>query len=217
VTGSMGFWKNLPVKFLRESSEAEMVATFLIAEIDSHQRYDGPIQKWLAENDYSQTLIRNVDLDNEEENRARSRCLGECRGWEDRTLIFTRFPQSLSWSLRCIEESDLPKIQMVNYVEWIDYAGGTRNFADYAQRIIANDPEISDTPTTRTICAIRDRLESGAFVPPMIAVTPEDESVFVMLEGHARTTARFAANQIVGAEIMIGSAAVADLQHWCVY
>jgi hypothetical protein len=51
----------------------------------------------------------------------------------------------------------------------------------------------------------------------MIAVTPEDESVFVMLEGHARTTARFAANQIVGAEIMIGSAAVADLQHWCVY
>jgi hypothetical protein len=205
------------VKFVRESSEDEMVATYLLAEIDSHQRYEEPIRQWLEENNHSESLIRNFDLDSEEENRARSRCLGVCRGWEDRTLIFTRFPKSLSWSLRRIEESDLRKIQMVNYVEWIDFAGGTRNFADYARRIIAGDPAVYSTPTTRTIRAIRDRLDAGAFVPPTIAVTPEDESVFVMLEGHARTTARFVTNKIVGSEILVGSAAATDLQNWCVY
>jgi len=132
-------------------------------------------------------------------------------------MLFQGFPRSLSWSLRLIEELDLLKIKMINYQEWTTYAGGTRNFDDFARRIVADDPAISDLPTTKAIRAISKRLEAGGSVPAVIAVTSEDEAAIVMVEGHARTTARFMINRIVGTEIIVGSASSVELQGWFVY
>ncbi|MDE5859793.1 MAG: hypothetical protein K2H23_05345, partial [Oscillospiraceae bacterium] len=102
------------MNILRASSEEEMIAEFLKAEYRS-ERFSEQIKETMNALSFNESIILSADLNNDAENAARKKLLGEFRGYGLNRELFERFPTEISWSLCNFVSGDLNQIRYINY------------------------------------------------------------------------------------------------------
>jgi hypothetical protein len=171
---------------LRPSSEAEMVALFLRAELSS-DRWRDDLQALMKRAGLPDRVVTAPDL-GDGENQDRLRLLTEHRGYGTRTDYFEGFPDDVCWQWMAITPAELSGVRYIEYDYWNELSGGTRLAVDAATRIRAGVTPFG-VPNGRVL-AMAQAVAAGARFPPLILVTTglgrED---VVVLEGHVRLTA----------------------------
>ncbi|GAB3835413.1 hypothetical protein [Kribbella italica] len=176
------------MRALRPSSENEMVATFLNAELTS-PRFKASLTETLRKHGHSEALLTTPDLANPTQNELRLQLLGDYRGYRQNRELFTDFPDSLSWQLVMLTPSELLDVLYINYSYWTALTNGTRRPTD-AVPFIRRGGLVFDRLPTDNFLNLATNLRNGATWPPLICVRATTTTdPLVVLEGHARLTA----------------------------
>jgi len=193
------------MRWLRSSSEAEMVALFLSTELPS-DRWKGGLWALLEGAGLPERVITAPDLGNDAENQARLRLLTEHRGYGTRTEIFDGFPDEVCWQWMAITPAELAETRYIQYDYWDELSGGTRLAVDAAARIRAGVAPFG-VPNDGKL-AMAQAVAGGARFPPLILVTTRLGGDLVVLEGHVRLTAFMLAREKLPPEleVLVGSA-----------
>jgi hypothetical protein len=173
------------MRVLRSVSEAEVIATFLRAELDS-PRYGDTIRELLAADGRDVSLIARPDVANSDDNAYRDSLLGRYRGWTSRIGLFNGFPHEVAWSRVALTRDEVLSILYIDWDWWLRISGGTRRPRDAARRIRAGEIPGATAEPEEPLAA---RLAATEKLPGLIAVAPSDHSKLVLLEGHVRLTA----------------------------
>lgn len=173
------------MRVIERLTEAEMVATFLRAEITS-SRFSKDILRILERDGIDRNIIDDPDINEADENQYRATLLGEFRGYKRNEELFTDFPNDVEWYRVLLNRSDLLKIRYMNYSYWIDLSGGSRLVADAVKRVVAGEIEKA---TANWIRAAADAVKQGELFPELILVSRNRRSGLIVLEGHLRATA----------------------------
>jgi hypothetical protein len=174
------------MKIIKDSNENEMVYEFLKMEIAS-ERFASEIEAILNEMQISKEMITNGNITDERENRIRAEILGKFRGYKRDAEIFENFPVSVNWVWAFFGEEDLPKIIYIEYSYWNEISNFTGSPLEAAETI-KSGKTVYDVPNDGFIKAAQ-RLKDGHVFPPLIFLTDENETRFIILEGHVRMTA----------------------------
>jgi hypothetical protein len=175
------------MRWLRSSSEAEMVALFLRTELPS-DRWKDDLRALLGRAGLPDRVITAPDLGDDAENQARLRLLTEHRGYGTRTEIFDGFPDDVRWQWMAITPAELAEVRYVQYDYWDELSGGSRLAVDAAARIRAGEAPFGVSNNGKLERA--QAVASGARFPPLILVTAGlGGGDLVVLEGHVRLTA----------------------------
>jgi hypothetical protein len=167
------------------SSEAEMIAEFLRAEIDS-DRWSGWIRDWLDRHSLPEALVRSPDSTDPGQNATRSALLGEFRGWAAGAMLFRDFPGDVIWHRADLDPADVGDVLGASYRDWTRLSGGTRRVGDAADNVLGCRFPIETDVVTAVARAlvIRDRYAAGHVLRLPILVT--DGAKIVAIEGHTR-------------------------------
>src|SRR5215831_8893653 len=174
------------MRWLRPSSEAEMVALFLRTELPA-ARFRDTLRALLQRNGLPESVITTPDLGDDAENQARLRLLTEHREYGTRTGLFEGFPDDVSWQWMAITPAELATVRYIDYDYWLELSGGTRLAADAAPRIRAGVAPFG--VSSDWALGMAQAVADGARFPPLILVTTDPSGDLVVLEGHARLTA----------------------------
>lgn len=173
------------MKKLRDSSEAEMILTFLRGEYGS-DRFSEELKQAMDALNAPESLLTAPDLQNAAENALRKNLMGEFRGYGQERELFERFPRSISWQLCRFDESDLEYIQYIDYSYWNELSLNTRSPLRAAEPIRQGVKIYGQS--TEGFLRAAEYLEAGGAFPPLILLT-YDFSRLVAVEGHLRLTA----------------------------
>ena len=192
------------MRWLRPSSEAEMVALFLRTELPA-ARFRDKLRALLERDGLPERVITDPDLDDDAENQARLRLLTEHREYTTRTGLFEGFPDDVSWQWMAITPAELATVRYIDYDYWVELSGGTRLAADAAPRIRAGVAPFG-VPSDWALGMARE-VARGARFPPLILVTTGPGGDLVVLEGHCRLTAYMLARDQLPPEldVLVGS------------
>lgn len=113
------------MEFIRKSSEEEMIAEFLRAEIVS-ERFGLILKQALQKFSVSTDIILRPNLGSEEENDLRKNVLAKYRDYGQNRELFSGFPKKVDWEMVALDKHDLEKIKYINYSYWTELSGGTR-------------------------------------------------------------------------------------------
>jgi hypothetical protein len=187
------------MRIIERVTEAEMIATFLRAEIRS-SRFGKDILRILKRDRARRKVIDHPNVEDADENEYRAALLGEFRGYGRNEEIFTDFPNDVEWFRALLDRSDLLKIRYMNYSYWIDLSGGSRLVVDAAKRVEAGEIEKA---TADWIRASADAVKGGASFPKLILVSRNRQSDLIILEGHLRATAYLFSLDYLPAEVPV--------------
>lgn len=172
------------IKLIEKVSENEVVAEFLLAEINSPRFSEGLVN---ALDGKSKSVLTNPDLNNECDNKFRKKLLGVGRGFGLDKALFEGFPKDVEWHKAIIEKEELIKIKYINYGFWNKLTSKTRSSKKAIQNIksgikfsgidFVNFNEVGEK--------VRD---NGSF-PRIIVVSRFEKTPLIVLEGHTRLTA----------------------------
>ncbi len=165
------------MKFIRKSDENEMILSFLKGELTS-KRFKHKLLNIIENN---QDIIKNGDINNQNENIIRYQILRKYRGYPDKEL-FNNFPKIISWEYVELDSSDIEKIYYINYDYWNELSNNTSKPTEAAKTIktgkeiygISNEPFING-------------LKEIEKFPPVILITCNKEK-YLIIEGHSRMT-----------------------------
>jgi hypothetical protein len=161
------------------SSEDEMIAAFLAAEIDS-PRYGDAIRRLLARDGRDEEVIRRPHA---ADVAYRRRLLDEHRAYERREGLFRGFPHDVRWHRAVLDAEEVLDILYIAWDWWLELSGGTRRPRDAARRILAGEVPDADLAQDEAVAA------AAPCAPPLIAVTTPAHRPLVLVEGHVRLTA----------------------------
>jgi hypothetical protein len=198
------------MRLLRESSEAEVVATFLRAELDS-SRYGDTVRALLGEAGETEDLLRRPMVADQRENDVREELLDRYRGWLRREGLFGGFPENVDWSLAALTREEMLSILYIDWDWWLRISGGTRRPVDAAARIRAGEIPGSTVEEHNPIAA---RLSSVDPPPELIVVAPPHLSRLVLLEGHFRLTAYALFPEYLPGELAVFLGVSDDIERW---
>ena len=192
------------MRWLRPSSEAEMVALFLRTELPAARHRDA-LRALLQSHGLPESVITDPDLDDDTENQARLRLLTQHREYGTRTGLFDGFPDDVRWQWMAITPAELARVRYIDYDYWVELSGGTRLAVDAAPRIRAGVAPFG-VPSDWALGLARE-VAGGARFPPLILVTTGPGGDLVVLEGHARLTAFMLARDRLPPEleVLVGS------------
>ena len=173
------------MKKIRNSNENEMIYEFLKMEINS-DRYREQIETVLKELDLSKDIITNGNIMSEKENTLRAEILKRFRGWRNEEL-FENFPAKIDWVWTEFDREDILKIIYIEYSYWNELSNYTGSPLEAAKYVLSGKT-LYDMPTDGFIEDAKWLTEGNRF-PPMIFLTDENESRYIILEGHCRMTA----------------------------
>jgi hypothetical protein len=202
-----------PMRILRGSSQAEVLATFVRGELDS-SRYGDVIRRLLREAGADESLLREPDLDDANENRLRESVLERHRSWSSREGLFGRFPQDVAWSLVSLTRAEVLSILYIDWDWWLRLSGGTRLPVDAAARIRANEVRVQSAEDDEPIAA---RLRSSDPPPELIVVAEPDCSKLVLLEGHVRLTAYALCPAYLPDELAVYLGTSPEMSRWALF
>jgi hypothetical protein len=200
---------------IRESSEAEMIAVFLAAELHSPRSMGQEIQACLQREALSTRVISSPDLSNAQENVARRAVLGAYRGYGQRQGYFQGFPEALHWELVGLTRQEVEQVKYVDYDYWVELAGGSRLALDGARRALAGIDVFG--LSSRYFVDLAETLRHGAHFPTLIFVARDEASPLVVLEGHARLTAYLIAPDCLPTELEVIVGFSEQITHWGCY
>ena len=174
------------MKFLKKSSEDEMIAVFLQTEINS-LRFGNNLKKILQKFKVKKSIIKKPDINNILENQLRKTIIADYRGYGKNKELFENFPKNIEWVWISLSKKELKKIKYINYDYWIELSRGSR-LAEDAVKNIRNGIEIFNKSNERFLNAAKSLIGGNKF-PPMILVSKDKNSFIIVLEGHLRLTA----------------------------
>ena len=174
------------MKIIKQSTENEMIYEFLKMEIASI-RYAEQIKSILDELHLSTEIITNGNILSQQENAARAEMLNRFRGYGRNEELFTNYPASVNWVWAIFGNEDIEKIKYIEYSYWNELSNYTGSPAEAAKTIRAGKT-IYDVPNDGFLIAAQ-KLKNGCTFPPLICLTDETESRYILLEGHLRMTA----------------------------
>jgi hypothetical protein len=207
------------MNYLRPSSEDEMIAEFLRAEIDS-LRFGLNTAEEMVRQAATLDVLRHPDLTDAEQIRKRRAILAATRGWGRNEGSFAGFPAAVTWHLARIEEHDLEHITFDNDRNWSQLSGGAKTPAAVAARINGNQIEehLMDVPDyewcIRGIKATSNAISRGDVLPAPIVIRPVDGNRIVIIEGFTRFSALMLAERCVGAVVIVGHTKERHLRRW---
>jgi hypothetical protein len=175
------------MRHLQPITEHEMVAHFLKTELHS-VRFEQDLLDRLQRAGLDRRLIDEPDLRNAEENAARSRLLGDYRGYRRGEGIFMYVPEDTAWHRYALSRDELARVRFIDYDDWTELSGGSRLAIDAAPRIRAG-LEVFGKYNTEWALGMGRAVELGAVFPELILVGTDEESPLTVIEGHARLTA----------------------------
>ncbi len=186
------------MRIIKKISEAEMVALFLKAEINS-PRFRDDILDILQTMRLDRTIIDNPDINHASENISRRGVLSEFRGYKRNKGVFKDLPDDVEWYQVALRPSDLEKVKYIDYPYWVEIAGGTRSPIDAARRVKA---KAVDKGIANWICEVAAAVEKGEGYPEIILVSNSwDEKDLVVLEGHLRITCYLLKQEYLSKEV----------------
>jgi hypothetical protein len=192
------------MRWLRPSSEADMVALFLRTELPSARWQDG-LRALLERDGLPDRVVTDPNLGDDTENQARLRLLTVHRGYSARTELFEDFPDDVRWQWMAITPSELAEVLYIDYDYWVELSGGTRLAVDAAPRIRAGVAPFGVHSDWAP--AMAQAVAAGARFPSLILVTTGLGGDLVVLEGHCRMTAFMLARDRLPPEleVLVGS------------
>src|SRR5262249_5454924 len=171
------------MELLRPVTEAEVIAEFLRAELDS-PRYGARIRELLEADD---TLVTRPDFGDPRENAARAELLDRHRGWLRREGLFNGLPTDIAWFATSVSRDELLSIPSVEWDWSRERSGGTRRPGEAGRRIGAGEiPGLDVGGDEAVAVALTRHATARAPAPRLIALAPPDASRLVLLEGPAR-------------------------------
>ena len=170
------------MKKVRDSSESEMILTFLKGEIAS-QRFNEKLNNVLNELGYKKELILDGDFSNQNENVQRKNIMIKFRGYPTKEL-FENFPNIAHWDLVEFDKNDLDNIYYINYDYWNGLSNNTSKPKE-AAKTIKSGKEIYEVSNEAFIKGAE--LVSKTMFPPVILITCNDKK-YLIIEGHSRMT-----------------------------
>jgi hypothetical protein len=189
------------MKHLATATEDEMIAAFLLAEVDS-SRFRDITQYCMNQCRCDRRTIEDPDLSNSKENAIRKAVLSCSRGYRDQ-LLFTGFPVDVVWRKVKLELLDLATLRYANtsMIDNVlkDLSGGTFLVANAAQRF-KTDPSVAGI---MPVGSVLEQLCAGRQFAPLIAA--EGPRGLTLIEGHTRATAYVVAKYAGAIEALIGS------------
>jgi hypothetical protein len=190
------------MRVLAESSEEEMVASFLRGELSS-DRFGPAIRDQLTAMGEPEELLTRPDLADPRGNEARAHVLAATRGYAEDRELFEFFPASVQWVRALLAPDELARVRYIEYSYWNEISGGTRLPIDAAQRIKAGI-EAFGVPHDRLLAAASAVAQGGRFPPLILAGVQLGE--LVCLEGNVRLTGYALAGFPVEVECLVGTA-----------
>lgn len=199
------------MKYIRESSEDEMILEFLKGEIES-ERFQTQIMEILSTEREKLEIIKYGDLNNTTENLRRKEILRIFRGYGSNTELFENFPKISRWIFaECVEE-DIDNIRYINYSYWNELSKNT-SLPRIAAETIREDNEIYGVSNAGFISGVKYLKEGGIF-PPVILLTADNHN-FIILEGHSRMTVYgLAPSFLKGSGCYVGFCEEKELLRW---
>ena len=203
------------MRIVGESSEAEMVASFLLGELSS-ERFGPALARILAVRRLSKTLLTNANPSDPEENEQRRGVLGESRGYRQNRELFAGFPDEVSWQQVLLSPSELLTVRYIDYSYWTALTDGTRRPTD-GVRFIRGGGLVFDRMPTGHFLTLAESLRAGLTWEPIICVRAGEDHSNVVLEGHARLTAMALASDCLPDEIPVLLGTSAAISDWPCY
>jgi len=174
------------MKLIKQSTENEMIYEFLKMEIASI-RYSEQIKDILSALNLPIEIITNGDILSQQENTERSEILNRFRGYGSNEELFANYPGKVDWVWAAFNKDDIEKIKYIEYSYWNELSNYTGSPIEAAKTIRAGKT-IYDVPNDGFIEAAQ-QIRNGHMFPPLILLTDEAESRYILLEGHLRMTA----------------------------
>ena len=197
------------------SSEGEMIAIFLRAELDSAGRFAGAVADALRRHGADPRVITSPSLEHDEENGLRRRILDEARGYSRREGLFAGFPGDVRWQRVALTRAELAAVRYIDYDYWVELSGGSRLATDAALLVRAGVAPFG--VQSDWALALARALAEGARLPPLILVTDGCPDGLVVLEGHARLTAYMLEPQALPPELEVLVGASREMSGWGLY
>jgi hypothetical protein len=194
------------VRVVRDSSEDEMIALFLLGELSS-ERFGGGIRTALDAAGQEETLITAADLGDADQNRARRATLAATRGYGENWDVFENFPARVRWIRAMLAPGELARVRYMDYSYWNELSGGSRLASDAAQQV-RRGIKVFGVSHRRFLRAAR-AVERGELFPPLILAGRRRDRL-ICLEGHLRLTAYALAGFPSEIECLVGTARTMD-------
>ena len=194
------------MRVVRDSSEDEMIALFLLGELTS-ERFGEGIRTALMAAGQTETLITAADLGDAVQNRARRAILATTRGYGENRDVFENFPGRVRWVRAMLAPGELARVRYIEYSYWNELSCGSRLPADAAQQI-RRGIKVFGVSNRRFLRAAR-AVERGEPFPPLILAGRRRDRL-ICLEGHLRLTAYALAGFPCEVECLVGTARTMD-------
>lgn len=174
------------IKILKEIPADEVVSIFLKSEVES-PRHKGYYLEALEKDRHTVAILKDPDLESEEENKYRSRLLGKIRGFGHGKLLFENFPKDTRWFRAKIAKEELLKVRYILWCYWSELSGGSRLPMDAAEMIRKGTTVFGES--NDKFFELAEEIRRGRELPELIFVSTYDEGEILILEGHNRMTA----------------------------
>lgn len=174
---------------LRLTSEADMIASFLRAEITS-RRFGLPIKAQLEQDRKDKCLVVAPDIAITSDNNYRRQLLATYRAY-----VFDELPVHIRWYRALLEREDIATVRYINDEYWNELSAHTR-LAIVAAETIRTGREIYGQSNQAFLQAAQ-ALRAGAQFPEMIMVGASPTSALTVYEGHLRLTAYLLAPECI--------------------
>jgi hypothetical protein len=200
------------VKILNQVQEDEVIAEFLLAEINSDRFKEGILN---ALRDHDLNLLIKPNLNDQTENKIRRDILGQTRGYGRNTDLFENFPKEVKWYKALFKKQDLKEVMYINYSYWNELSSNTR-LPLQASKNIMNQIEVYEI-SNQGFLDINLVLKNGKVFPRLIFVSMNENSRIVVLEGHARLTAYFIESEYIPDELEVLIGYSEKFSEWDLY
>jgi hypothetical protein len=173
------------MRYLRESSEQEMVAEFLKGELNS-PRWAAKIKALAHQLNIPTEIIRSPGLENLEHNDLRAKLLTKFRGFSERKGVFSILPGKVKWQLYELNKNDILNLNYVSYSYWDKLSQGT-HLVKRGVETVFEDEEIFGQSNQQFYKVATD-IEHGIKLPPLILIKKEESGHYIIIEGNVRAT-----------------------------
>lgn len=201
------------MRYVRPSSEAEMIAQFLQQEHAHPERYGITLGAALRTEGVSPDRLSDPDIADQVANAERRRVLAHYRGYgAGRPSYLTDFPdRGVDWQWVALTPHEVLDSRYIRYAYWTDLSAGTRSPRVAADRIRRGEVEGT------SFLPLAERLRDGLVIPPLILVSADDGATRVILEGHARITAYALAPKTIPDEVEVILGTSPEIARWDEY
>jgi len=183
------------VRLLYPTTEEDMIATFLKAEIAS-VRFGEKIISQLHRDSKERSIVDTPDITKASENLYRHQLLATYRAY-----VFEELPAHTAWYRAVLYRDEVAKVRYIDYDYWNEISDNSR-LPLVATEAIRTGREIYGQ-STQGFLDVAQALRAGAHFPELIIVGTSPDATLTVYEGHLRLTAYLLAPECIPGELQV--------------